>query len=153
MARPTNKRLSELVHDSEKLLQNTLNGNEEAVVDAIVHVRDTNYAPMFYNNEQSLRYIIKFAYIICVDYYLKVEERPTGHGIADVVFIPKRDTSLPAMIVELKWNKTADGAIKQIKERHYPELLSDYVGEMMFVGINYDEETKENSCKIEKIRI
>ena len=30
---------------------------------------------------------------------------------------------------------------------------ADDVGEMMFVGINYDEETKENSCKIEKIRI
>ena len=142
-----------MVQDSEKLLQDTLNGNEKEVVDAIVRVRDTNYAPMFYNNEQSLRYVIKFAYIICVDYYLKVEELPTGHGIADVVFIPKRDTSLPAMIVELKWNKTADGAIKQIKERHYPELLGDYVGEMMLVGINYDEETKEHSCKIEKIRI
>ena len=84
---------------------------------------------------------------------LKRKDNPPGHGIADVVFIPKRDTSLPAMIVELKWNKTADGAIKQIKERHYPELLSDYVGEMMLVGINYDEETKEHSCKIEKIRI
>lgn len=145
--------MAKLVQNSEKLLQDTLNGNEETVVDAIVHVRDTNYAPMLYNNEQSLRYVIKFAYIICVDYYLKVEELPTGHGIADVVFIPKRDTSLPAMIVELRWNKTADGAIKQIKERHYPELLSDYVGDMMLVGINYDEETKEHSCKIEKIRI
>ena len=57
---------------------------------------------MFYNNEQALRYVIKFAYIICIDYYLKVEELPTGKGIADVVFIPKRDTALPAMIVELK---------------------------------------------------
>ena len=151
--RPANKRLSELVRNSEKLLKDTLSGNEEAVASAIVRVRDTNYAPMFYNNEQALRYVIKFAYIICVDYYLKVEELPTGHGIADVVFIPKRDTSLPAMIVELKWNKTAEGAIKQIKENHYPELLSDYVGEMMLVGINYNEETKEHSCKIEKIRI
>jgi len=151
--RPANKRLSELVRNSEKLLKDTLSGNEEAVASAIVRVRDTNYAPMFYNNEQALRYVIKFAYIICVDYYLKVEELPTGHGIADVVFIPKRDTSLPAMIVELKWNKTAEGALKQIKENHYPELLSDYVGEMMLVGINYNEETKEHSCKIEKIRI
>ena len=146
-------KLAKLVQDSEKLLKDTLSGNEEAVASAIVRVRDTNYAPMFYNNEQALRYVIKFAYIICVDYYLKVEELPTGHGIADVVFIPKRDTSLPAMIVELKWNKTAEGAIKQIKENHYPELLSDYVGEMMLVGINYNEETKEHSCKIEKIRI
>ena len=146
-------KLAKLVQDSEKLLKDTLSGNEEAVASAIVRVRDTNYAPMFYNNEQALRYVIKFAYIICVDYYLKVEELPTGHGIADVVFIPKRDTSLPAMIVELKWNKTAEGALKQIKENHYPELLSDYVGEMMLVGINYNEETKEHSCKIEKIRI
>ena len=146
-------KLAKLVQDSEKLLKDTLSGNEEAVTSAIVRVRDTNYAPMFYNNEQALRYVIKFAYIICVDYYLKVEELPTGHGIADVVFIPKRDTSLPAMIVELKWNKTAEGALKQIKENHYPELLSDYVGEMMLVGINYNEETKEHSCKIEKIRI
>ena len=115
-----------------------------------MRVRDTNYAPTFYNNERALRSVIKFAYIICIDHYLKVEEMPTGHGIADVVFIPKRDTSLPAMIVELKWNKTAKSAIKQIKENHYPELLRDYVGEMILVGISYDENSKEHSCKIEK---
>ena len=152
IARPSNKRLSELVRNSEKLLQATLNGNETEVVNTIMRVRETNYAPMFYNNEQALRYVIKFAYIICIDYYLEVEELPTGHGIADVVFIPKRDTALPAMIVELKWNKTAESAIQQIKENNYPELMSDYVGEMILVGINYDVETKEHSCKIEKIK-
>lgn len=153
ISRPNNKRLSELVRGSEKLLQDTLNGNETEVVNAIVRVRDTNYAPMFYNNEQALRYVIKFAYIICVDYYLKVEELPTGHGIADVVFIPKRDTSLPAMIVELKWNETAESAIRQIKEKRYPAILEGYVGEMVLVGINYDEKSKKHSCKIERIGI
>jgi len=153
ISRPSNKRLSELVRDSEKLLQDTLNGNETEVANAIVRVRDTNYAPMFYNNEQALRYVIKFAYIICVDYYLKVEELPTGHGIADVVFIPKRDTSLPAMIVELKWNETADSAIQQIKEKRYPAVLEGYVGDMVLVGINYNEKSKKHSCKIERISI
>ena len=66
-------KLAKLISASEKLLQDTLNENEEAVVDAIVRVRDTNYAPMFYNNEQALRYVIKFAYIVCIDYYLKPE--------------------------------------------------------------------------------
>ena len=146
-------KLAALISDSEKLLQDTLNGNETEVVNAIVRVRNTNYAPMFYNNEQALRYVIKFAYIICIDYYLKVEELPTGHGLADVVFIPKQSTALPAMIVELKWNKTAEGALKQIKEKNYPELLRDYTGKMVLVGINYDEESKEHSCKIEKIKI
>ena len=151
--RPSNKRLADLVRDSEKLLKDTLNGNETAVVESIKKVRDTNYAPMYYNNEQSLRYVIKFAYIVCVDYYLKVEELPSGHGIADVVFIPKRDTALPAMIVELKWNEAADGAIEQIKNRNYPAVLNGYGGELVLVGINYDQKTKDHSCKIERIYI
>ena len=151
--RPSNKRLSDLIRDSEQLLQDTLNGNETAVAEKIERIRETNYAPMFYNNEQALRYVIKFAYIICIDYYLKVEELPTGKGIADVVFIPKRDTSLPAMIVELKWNKTADSALEQIKNKNYPTLLYGYVGEMVLVGINYDVKTQDHSCKIERIEI
>ena len=146
-------KLAKLISDSEKLLQDTLNGNEDAVANAIVRVRNTNYAPMFYNNEQALRYVIKFAYIVCIDYYLKVEKLPTGHGIADVVFLPKRDTSLPAMIIELKWNQTAEGAIKQIKEKDYPSLISKYTGDILLVGINYDEDTKKHSCKIEKIKM
>ena len=151
--RPSNKRLADLVRDSERLLKDTLNGNETAVVESIKRVRETNYAPIYYNNEQALRYVIKFAYIVCVDYYLKVEELPTGHGIADVVFIPKRDTSLPAMIVELKWNEAADSAIDQIKERNYPAVLNGYGGELLLVGINYDQKTNDHSCKIERMNI
>ena len=149
--RPKNKCLSELIQASEKLFKDTLDGNEEVVAETIMRVRETNYAPMFYNNEQALRYVIKFAYIICIDYYLKVEELPTGQGIADVVFITKQDTSLPVLIVELKWNKAADCAIQQIKEKRYPAILEGYVGEMVIVGINYDTKTKEHSCKIERI--
>ena len=145
--------LAKLITDSEHLLQDTLNGNETAVVESIKRVRDTNYAPMYYNNEQSLRYVIKFAYIVCVDYYLKVEELPSGHGIADVVFIPKRDTSLPAMIVELKWNEAAESAIDQIKDRNYPAVLNGYGGELVLVGINYNQKTNDHSCKIERINM
>ena len=145
--------LAKLINESEHLLQDTLNGNETAVVESIKRVRDTNYAPIYYNNEQALRYVIKFAYIVCVDYYLKVEELPTGHGIADVVFIPKRDTSLPAMIVELKWNEAAGSAIDQIKERNYPAVLNGYGGELVLVGINYDQKTNDHSCKIERMNI
>ena len=145
--------LAKLITDSKKLLQDTLKSNETAVAETIERVRETNYAPMFYNNEQALRYVIKFAYIICIDYYLKVEELPTGKGIADVVFIPKRDTSLPAMIVELKWNETSESALEQIKKRNYPAILNGYVGEMVLVGINYDEKSKNHSCKIERVSI
>ena len=69
------------------------------------------------------------------------------------MFIPKRDTSLPAMIVELKWNKTADSAIEQIKKRNYPAIMMGYAGEMILVGINYDVKSQDHSCKIERIEI
>ena len=69
-----------------------------------------------------------------------------------MVFLPrKRYTDKPALIVELKWNKTADAAIDQIKDKKYPQCLSEYQGNMILAGINYDRETKEHTCVIEKI--
>ncbi len=141
--------LIELVRKSDKLLQDTLDGNSDAVAKAIADVHDSEYAPTYYNNEQSLRYVVKMAYISCVDQYAKVEELPSGHGIADVVFLPKRRSTLPAMIVELKWNRDAEGAIKQIRDRNYPKVLTNYGGRIVLVGINYDEDTKAHECIID----
>ena len=93
---------------------------------------------------------IKFAYITAIDQYLKVEELPSGKGIADVVYLPKRNSMLPALVIELKWNKSSGGAIMQMKERNYPAVLEDYGGEIVMAGINYDAGKKVHSCVIEK---
>ena len=158
--------LIELVKRSDQLLKDTIAGNSEAVAKAIQDVHESDalacrgtvqwtvssqYAPTWYNNEQALRYVVKMAYISSVDQYGKVEELPTGHGIADVVFVPKRRSSLPAMIVELKWDKSAEGAIRQIREKNYPKVLSQFTGDILLVGMNYDERTKEHTCRIEKL--
>ena len=142
--------LVKVVKTSDQLLKDTMEGNEEVVAKAIEKVQDTNYSPTFYNHEQSMRYVIKMAYISCVDQYLKVEELPSGHGLADIVFVPKKLSRLPAMVVELKWNKSKDSAIEQIKNRNYPAVLENYGGEIVLVGINYDEKMKEHTCKIER---
>ena len=146
-----NRKWMELLGRSEKLLEETKAGHEEAVCRAIEEIRETQYAPTFYNNEQALRYVIKFAYIAAIDQYLKVEELPSGKGIADVVYLPKRKSLLPALVIELKWNESSGGAISQIKERKYPTVLEDYGGELVLVGINYDAKKKEHSCVIERI--
>lgn len=145
-------KLGELVNNSLALLKDTINGDEGAVAKRIEEIRESDYAPNFYNDEQALRYVIKFAYIVCVDKYLDVQELPSGKGVADVVFMPKRYTLDPAIVVELKWNKSSDAAIKQIKNRNYPAILKEYGGDILLVGINYDEKTKKHSCKIERIR-
>ncbi len=150
--KPSNFTLVSLVKTSEKLLDDTLAGNEEEVAKAIEKVRETNYAPQYYNNEQALRYCIKFAYIVCVDRFLRIEELPSGRGLADVVFIPKRDTAYPAIIIELKWDKDEEQAIGQIDEKKYAAALSGYDGDIVKVGINYDSDKKIHSCRIEKIR-
>lgn len=140
----------ELLGRSKKLLEDTIAGDGQAVAEAIEEIQDSQYAPTYYNDEQALRYVIKFAYIAAIDQYLKVEELPSGRGIADVVYLPKRRSPLPALVIELKWNRSSGGALQQIKERNYPAVLEDYGGETVLVGINYDEKKKEHSCVIER---
>ncbi len=55
--------------------------------------------------------------------------------------------------MELKWNRDAEGAIAQIKERNYVKALEDYKGELLLCGINYDKKTKTHTCEIEKVEL
>ena len=141
----------ELLRRSQSLLEDTIAGKSDKVAKAIEDIHDSQYAPTFYNDEQALRYVIKFAYIAAIEQYLKIEELPSGKGIADVVYLPKRKSTRPALVVELKWNKSSEGAIEQIKEKNYPAVIKDYGGEILLVGINYDEKLKTHSCVIERI--
>ena len=56
------------------------------------------------------------------------------------------------MVVELKYNQTADSAIQQIKSRRYQGALSGYGDRILLVGVNYDADgadIKKHTCKIE----
>lgn len=75
-----------------------------------------------------------------------------GKGFADLVFLPrKRFPDKPALVVELKWDKSAAGAIQQIKEKEYCKSLEGYRGNILLVGINYDKKTREHECEIEEL--
>ena len=79
-----------------------------------------------------------------------IRELPTGRGFADVVFLPLPHTDRPALVVELKYDKNAESAIQQIKDRQYTQALERYAGELLLVGINYDKEKKAHTCVIER---
>lgn len=142
------------VRESDQLIYDTVHQNADAVAAQIEKIHAEETAILFYSNEQSLRSVIKMAYFSYKDYYLKFEELPAGDGYADIVYLPKKDSPLPALVVELKWNKAAKGAIDQIKERHYPDAIRDYGGELLLVGISYEKSAPEgkrkHSCVIEK---
>ena len=139
-----------LIKRSQKLLEDTLAGNGDDVAATLNEIRQEQYAPQFYNNEQALRAIVKYAYVAAIDQYVKIEEMPGGKGIADIVFIPAVPARLPAMVVELKWNKSAGGAITQIKEKNYSANLKPFMGKLLLVGINYNSRTGKHTCLIEK---
>ena len=81
--------------------------------------------------------------------YVIHREYATGKGYADLVMIPRRNVSKPALVIELKFNHSADTAIDQIKRKEYPAKIADYTGDILLVGINYDKESKQHTCKIE----
>lgn len=82
----------------------------------------------------------------------RIREMPSGEGYADLVFIPRKRSDKPALVVELKYDKSAEGAIKQIKKRKYTQALSEYKGNILLIGINYNKETKAHECVIEKYK-
>ena len=138
---------------SEALLKATLAMDEQAVAQMIQEVHVKSSSSLIYNNEISLSSVIALAYYsACRDYTL-VRELPAGNGFADMVFLPKRTSSNPALVLELKWDKTAEGAISQIKNKGYVSALKEYKGNILLVGINYEKKSKKYQCRIEKVEL
>ena len=138
-----------IIEKSRDLLEETLRGNADAVAKALdeTHIHVTSNRS--YNNEDALQSAIYLAYLYALNKYTVIREMTTGKGFADVVFIPYVP-DIPAMIIELKRNDTAESAIDQIRDKKYYASLDHYSGSLLFVGINYDEKTKEHSCRIER---
>ena len=139
------------VEASRQLLENLWNMNEDAVAEGIDKAH-REISILQYNDENALSYTISLALYAAGNYYSVYRELPTGKGFADMVFIPrKKFPDKPALVVELKWDKSAKGAISQIKQKQYCKSLEEYAGNILLAGINYSKKDKEHQCIIEKI--
>ena len=130
------------LHQSESLLQATLDGDGEAVARGIDAAHDENTSILSYNNENSLACVISIAYYYAKNDYIIHREMASGKGFADMVMIPRKNVDSPALLIELKCDKSAETAIDQIKHKNYPAKLEKYAGNILLVGINYDRQTK-----------
>ncbi|MBR3535169.1 MAG: AAA family ATPase [Oscillospiraceae bacterium] len=142
---------------SQELLKATWNEDADKVADIIERMHD-KADNRTYNDEAALSYAIRMAYYSAQKYYTLIPETDSGKGYADLICIPSpKYADKPAMVVELKYNKDAEGAIAQIRNRNYPERLEHYKDNILLVGINYDKDVpntdpqfKHHSCVIEK---
>lgn len=137
---------------SERLLNATLSMDEEGVAGLIGEAHLSNTSPQHYNDEQALRSVVIMAYISSVDDYRRYEELAGGRGYVDLLFIPRSGSTRPAILVELKWNRSADIAVEQITSRGYVRAAQEigYHGDILLVGINYSMQTQEHTCRIVK---
>lgn len=131
-------------------MQSTWAMDGSAVAKGMAAIHSETASVLKYNNENSLTCAILMAYYSAKAYYMNpVMELPSGKGYADVVYLPKRNVDKPALVVELKWNKSIEGAIAQIKKKKYAAWIEEYTGDILLVGISYGRD-KEHRCIIEK---
>lgn len=139
------------VNQSQQLLEDTWNKKAGKVAEGIqkAHLETSH---LQYNDENALSYTVSLAYYAAREYYTIVRELPAGKGFADLAFLPRKKYpgTKPAMLVELKWDQTAETAIRQIHEKEYHGALADYKGQILLVGISYDRKTREHQCRIEE---
>jgi hypothetical protein len=142
---------------SQELLKATWEQDAERVAELLEKAHD-RAGNRTYNDEAALSYAIQYAYYAAQKYYTTILELDSGKGYADIVYLPApKYPDKPALLIELKYDKTADGAIEQIKRQSYPERLEHYRGNILMIGINYDRDIpndkpgfKHHSCVIEK---
>ena len=141
--------------NTQELLEATWAGNEKRVAELVEEAHD-KAGNITYNSEAALSYAIQLAYYKAQDEYTVIPELDTGKGYADLVYLPKYPT-VPAMLIEMKYQQDAVSAIDQILRRNYPSRLEKYQGNLILVGINYDKDAnpnapnfKHHSCRLLK---
>lgn len=144
------------VRESEELLEALWREDAKSVAAGVDTVHMST-SILQYNDENALSYTIGLAFYSAKEYYTVIRELPAGKGFADVCFVPRLShADKPAVIIELKWNKSAMGAMAQIKDREYIEAFKGYKGykgKLLMAGIVYDKKTKKHECSIESIII
>ena len=143
--------VTDALNRSDELLKSTWALDSQAVAEGIGVIHNETASMLEYNNENALTCTILMAYYSAKAYYMNpLLELPSGKGFADVVYLPKRDVDRPALVVELKWDKSARGAIEQIKSKEYTSWIQEYTGDILLVGINYKKKEKIHECMIEE---
>ena len=144
-------KLSKAIGSSNDLLSATIRGDKNYVARALDSYHDEATSFIEFNDENSLACAIRLAYYSAQAHYEIFREFPSGKGFADMVFIPIKNSPYPAVVIELKYDKSAQGAIAQIKNKNYHGKLQNFSKTIILLGINYDKATKKHEVELEAL--
>ncbi|MBQ9273237.1 MAG: AAA family ATPase [Succinivibrio sp.] len=144
-------RVAAALRDSKQLLLALQQGDAQTVARGVARAHEQCCSQLKYNDENSLACALTLAFYCARDHYTLIREMPSGKGFADLAFIPHPGEDLPALLLELKYDDSAASALAQIKNKHYPQALEAYLGNLILAGISYDPQSKEHNCVIGRI--
>lgn len=142
--------VTEALKESRELLEATWEQDSDTVAEILADIHEDAASVLRRSDENSLACAITLAYYAAQDNYVMFRELPRGRGFADIVYLPKNNSPVPALVIELKWDQFAQAAIEQIKNKKYTKHLQDFSGRLLLVGINYDKEEGTYQCEIDE---
>lgn len=151
--------VARLARRSKEMLEATLRGETDAMVDIIQAAHDQEVPLLRYAYEADLAALVSLVYLSARDRYWVRREEPGGRGVADVAFIPKdpHDRRYPPFVVELKCDGSVGEALAQIRGRGYAGLFADgLMGEKpslppLAVAIVWDSKNKVHAAAVEEL--
>ena len=142
----------ETIRRSENLLKaiRELDGTTVATIIQDIH-NSPAVALLDYNDEESLTYCVMTGLLwSTLDDYSYHREDQAGKGRVDLVYEPITRRQ-PLILIEFKYDDSAEEAIKQIKEKEYFKRYAGQYRNIILVGINFSTKTKDHQCLIEKL--
>ena len=142
----------ETIKRSENLLKavKELDGSTVATIIQDIH-NSPAVALLDYNDEESLTYCVMTGLLwSTLDDYSYHREDQAGKGRVDLVYEPITRRH-PLILIEFKYDDSAEEAIKQIKEKEYFKRYAGQYRNIILVGINYSTITKDHQCLIERL--
>ena len=142
----------ETIRRSENLLKaiKELDGTTVATIIQDIH-NSPAVALLDYDDEESLTYCVMTGLLwSTLDDYSYHREDQAGKGRVDLVYEPITRRQ-PLILIEFKYDDSAEEAIKQIKEKEYFKRYAGQYRNIILVGINFSTKTKDHQCLIEKL--
>ncbi|KAL6617961.1 hypothetical protein U3516DRAFT_779973 [Neocallimastix sp. 'constans'] len=136
-----------MIKNSDEMLEVTLHKNVKRMCEILDISPMEKIIPGDKLDHENLKRFIDYSYFNARTKYNIEEESPCGHGRSDIIFLYGE-----IIIIELKVNSTAKEAIKHIHRKKYYNGLKEkgYYGNILLIGINYDQKKVKYSCVIEE---
>ena len=143
----------ETIKRSENLLKAILELDGTTVGQLIQDVHNSPAVTLLdYNDEESLTYCVMTGLLwSTLGKYISRREEQAGKGRADLIYEPVLKGTVPVILIEFKYDGSAEEAINQIKNQEYFKRYSEQYRDIIIVGINYSTKTKDHQCLIEKL--